>query len=521
MSSFAAGIDRVIPYVRRCPAGERACFFGPRVARPMASAPAVYLLFIMTAVMLPVVARAQSASTAAPTTRPARFRLQARNSTRVETWRYFEPRPGGGNPDYTFPANRLLIGVDFRSHRVDATAAVQYVQFGMLPAGSTGPGPLGSGPQYFDRGGRNSHQLYLRMLHLRFKDETRGASVQVGRFGYTSGAESASGDAKIEAIKRQRLDSRMIGEFEWSEYQRTFDGVRLDVDRKSWHGTGAWFEPTQGGFEPRAGLRLRHVGVAAGTFSLKPTTTFRHTDVQMFAYRYDDTRAVQARPDNTLLAAPSVDVHINSVGSSVVGAYPVKRGQVDVLGWFVWQGGRWYGQRQAANAAATELGYQWTTARGRPWLRAGWFRSSGDDDPTDDVHGTFFQQIPTARRYSLSTLYNLMNMSERFAQVLLRPRRNVNLRLDVHRLRLTDAADLWYAGSGANARTGTVFGFAGRRSNGSRDLGTMVESAADWTVSTHVTLNGYLGRMRGGEVVSGTFGGTRLLFGYLESVLSF
>lgn len=462
----------------------------------------------------------QPAATAAPAP-PPRLRVQVRNTTRMETWRYFEPHPGGGNPDYTFPANRLSISADFRSPHVDANAAVQYVQLGGLPLTSSGPGALGSGPQYFDRGGRNSHQAYVRTLQVRFKDAAHTTVVQVGRFGYTSGAESASGDAKIEAVKRQRLDSRMIGEFEWSEYQRTFDGARFDLDRRHWHGTAAWLEPTQGGFEPRAGQRLRNVGVAAGTITLKPGAAFRHTDVQVFAYRYDDTRDVQARPDNTLRAAARVDVHVNSAGTSVVGAYPVGRGQLDTLGWLVWQGGRWYGQRHAAHAAAAELGYQWTAAPGRPWLRGGWFRSSGDDNPNDDVHGTFFQQIPTARRYSLSTVYNLMNLSETFGQVLLRPRRAVSLRLDVHRLRLTDAADLWYAGSGGNSRTGTVFGFAGRRSNGSTALGTMVEGVADWTLSTHLSLTGYLGRMQGGQVVSGTFAGRHLTFGSVESVVSF
>ncbi len=437
-------------------------------------------------------------------------------------WRYFEPRPGGGNPNYTFPANRLLARIDFRSRRIEATAAVQYVQFGGLPPNATGPGPLGTGPQYFDHAGRrDSRQVYLRTLQVRFKDAGRGLTVQVGRFGYASGAESASGDQKIEAVKRQRLDARLIGEFEWSLYQRAFDGARLDVARPRWHATASWFEPTQGGFEEEAGAGLRHVGIAAGTFTLKPGARLRHTDWQGFGYRYDDTRPVRARPDNTLRSAAAVDVHITTFGTSLVGAYPAGHGQVDALGWFVWQRGRWYGQRHAAGAAAVEGGYQWTAMRGRPWLRAGGFRSSGDRDPDDNRHGTFFQMLPTARRYALSTVYNLMNLSELFGQALLRPRPSVGLRLDVHRLRLTRAADLWYAGSGATQRAGTTFGFAGRRSNGSTALGTMVEGAADWTLSPHVAVNGYAGRMTGGDVVAGTFGRTRLLFSYIETVVSF
>jgi hypothetical protein len=459
---------------------------------------------------------------AGPTAPAPAVRWQISDTTRVEHWRFFEPRPGGGDPDYTFVANRLFAGLDYRGRRLDVAAGVQYVQFGGLPTRASGPGALGTGPQYFDQAGRtDSRQVYLRTLHMRLRPSRSGVIIQAGRFGYASGAESTSGNVQIEATKRLRLDSRLIGEFEWSIYQRSFDGLRVDVDRRRWHGTAAWFRPTQGGFEEQAGRPLRHVGLSAVTFSLRPGPSLRRTDVQAFLYRYTDTRAVHARPDNTAVSASSVDIDITSLGTSLVGAYPVARGDIDILGWAVWQRGDWYGQRHAASALATEIGYRPGGAGIRPWLRGGWFRSSGDTSSTDDRHGTFFQMMPTARRYALSTAYNLMNLSDIFGQVIVRPWSRLNVRLDVHRLRLTSAADLWYAGSGATASTGSAFGYAGRRSNGSRVLGTMVEGAADWTVATHLSVNGYVGRLSGGEIVSGTFAGTTLLFAYLEAVVGF
>jgi hypothetical protein len=453
---------------------------------------------------------------------PPEVRWTVRNVTRAEAWRFFEPTPRGGDPDYAFIANRLSAGAEYRHRRFDVGGTVQYVQFAGLPTDAIGPGPLGTGALYYDHARRtDSRQVYLRTLFLRVKDVAPGASLQVGRFGYTSGAESPSGNATIEAVKRQRLDSRLIGEFEWSLYQRTFDGARLDVERPAWHATLSWLRPTQGGFEEQAALPLRRVHVAAVTFSLRPSSAFPRTDWQGFIYRYDDERPVGARPDNTLTSASAVNVGITTIGTSLIGAYPAGTRQVDVFGWFAWQRGDWYGERHEAGAAAAELGHQWTSVCWRPWLRAGWFRSSGDRDAADGRHGTFFQMLPTARRYSLSTTYNLMNLSEVFGQALLRPRSNVNVRMDVHRLRLTRATDLWYAGSGAAASTGTSFGFAGRRSNGSTNLGVMVEGAVDWTVSPHFSVNGYLGRMTGGDVVGRTFADTILTFGYIETVVSF
>lgn len=447
---------------------------------------------------------------------------QVRNTTRAESWRFFEPRPGGGNPDSTFLANRLALGVSARRPRVEFGASVQYVQFGGLPVAAVGPGPLGTGALYYSAAGRSdSRQVYLKALHLTLKHAPAGLRVQVGRFGFTAGGESPSGDSKIELVKRQRVDARLLGEFEWSLYQRAFDGVRADVDRARWHVTGAVLRPTQGGFEERAGAPLDDLWVAVGSVSLKPGTVVRRTDVQIFAYRYADQRAVSARPDSTFLPAAAVDVHVTSLGTTVAGAYPAGGGQADGLVWAVWQTGDWYGQDHRASAVAVEAGYQWTGAPATPWIRAGLFRSSGDEDPLDATHGTFFQMLPTGRKYSFSTVYNLMNSTDVFVQVQTRPHARLGARVDAHWLRLTRSADLWYGGSGATSSTGTSFGFSGRRANGATDLGWILEGSADWTLSPRFSVNAYLGRMSGGDVVGRLFQGRRLAFGYLEASISY
>jgi hypothetical protein len=95
------------------------------------------------------------------------------------------------------------------------------------------------------------------------------------------------------------------------------------------------------------------------------------------------------------------------------------------------------------------------------------------------------------------------------------------LRIDWHRLRLVEDADLWYSGGGATQRSGGFFGFSGRPSHGGRSLGTILEGSATYTTSPHWSINGYVGVMRGGDVVKRTFAGDRLMFAYLESVLTF
>jgi hypothetical protein len=75
----------------------------------------------------------------------------------------------------------------------------------------------------------------------------------------------------------------------------------------------------------------------------------------------------------------------------------------------------------------------------------------------------------------------------------------------VHWLRLAEPADLWYAGSGATQRRGTIFGYAGRRSGGSTSFGTALEGSADWTITPHWSINAYLGWIRGSDVVRASF----------------
>ncbi len=471
----------------------------------------------------PAPAASSPASSPAPSPVPT-WRLSAINTLRAESWRYFEPRPGGGDPDYDYLSDRLRV--DLRGHwaKADLTLAIQHVGMVGLPEGALGPGPLGLGPLYFDQGGRrvNSSQIYLRFANLRLPNVVSGVDLTLGRMGYTSGAEAPSGVPKIETVKRQRLDARIVGEFEWSIYQRVFDGVRVDVTQPRWRATGVAFMPTQGGFARQSNTTMRDVVVAGATVSSRPATgPGRRTQVQGFGWQYRDRRSVTQRPDNSGRTAPSgVDIDVTTAGAVVLGAYPTGPGEADLLAWGVAQTGNWYGDDHRAFALALETGYQWPRAPWRPWLRAGFFHASGDDDPADDSHGTFFPMLPTVRRFSQTTAYSTMNLRDVFVQIQARPRPALGLRLDLRRVDLASAADLWYAGSGATLARGPVFGYAGRRSNGSTRLGTSVEASADYAITPRVSVNAFVGHLRGGPVVTGTFDGRRLWFGYLESVVA-
>ncbi len=477
------------------------------------------LVVAAVAVCGPVTVAAQSPPGA--TAAQAAWQLSAQDTFRLESWQFFEPNPGGGDPDYTFGANRLLLQARRMWPRVDVRLAAQHVGLIGLPRNASGPGALGTGPIYFDQGGRRRHpqQLYVRYASARFKNVLPGFSVEVGRQGFTSGAEAPSSDAGIEAVKRQRLDARLVGEFEWSLYQRSFDGVRADVSRGSVRATGVAFMPTQGGFARQSGRTMTDLVVAGAAVDVLPSARRRHTLLQGFAWRYDDRRMVTGRPDNSGRTATRADVDVSTFGGAIVGAYPRPGGRIDVLGWFAAQTGNWYGEDHRASALAAEAGYQWTGVASVPWLRVGILRASGDQSAGDTSHGTFFPMLPTMRRYSQTTVYSTMNLNDAFVMLTARPRSGLTARLDVHRLSLASAGDRWYAGSGATLSDGGNFGFTGRSSSGQTALGTSFESSLAWVISPRWSINGFAGLIRGGKVVTSLFKGDRLGFFYLENVV--
>ena len=448
------------------------------------------------------------------------------NVTRVESWSYFQPRIDPlaltvepiGNPDYTFIGDRVELGVRVDGSRFELGGAFNYVRLENLPTKAIGPGGLGTGAFYFAATGvRYSYQLYLSGLTLKVKARDHRASLTVGRMPFASGAETTAAHPALETLKRERLHSRLIGNFEWSYYQRRFDGARLDLSRSRWHATAALFVPTQGGFEESTNLSMPKVQVASGAVTrVAPTSEW-----QVFATAYRDRRDGRvAVVDNTGARDQPVAVTVSAFGASHARITPTRAGELDTVLWGAGQVGRWYRQPHRAASVAAEVGHRWTRAAGKPWLRAGYWWASGDRDAANGRHGTFFQMLPSSRKYALSSTYTQMNLRDAFVQAWFEPR-GLKTRIEVHALGLASASDLWYQGSGATASVGRYFGFSGRSAGGHKRLGTVLESTVDVPIRRYWSVNGYAGTMWGGDVVKQGFSGTRLTFWFVENVIRF
>jgi hypothetical protein len=475
---------------------------------------------------------ALSVSAAAPAADP-KVTGTISNVTRVESWSYFEPAPDRealplapiGDPDYTFIGDRAELGVRIDGRRFDLSGAFNYVRLENLPTQAIGPGGLGSGAFYFAATGLSySYQLYLGELTARIKSADHGRSLTIGRMPFSSGGEFTSGSFSLQRLRAERLQSRLIGNFEWSYYQRRFDGARFDIDRPRWHFNLSAFVPTQGGFEESTNLSMPRVQVGASSLTLKSS----NVDWQGFAYAYRDRRREAAVVDNTLSSDRPVDITIATLGGSYARILPRSSGEYDLVGWVAAQAGDWYGRSHRASSVAIEAGHRWTRSSWRPWLRAGYLWASGDRNSEDAHHGTFFQMLPSSRKYALSSVYAQMNLSDAFAQLLIEPRR-LRARIEVHALHLASGADLWYQGSGATAAKGRYFGFSGRAAgastslsaSGRRALGSLVEGTLEVPIRSYWSINGYAGMMSAGDAVRFMFTKKPLSSWSVENVIRF
>lgn len=131
----------------------------------------------------------------------------------------------------------------------------------------------------------------LRQGFLEIGDP-KGVQAQLGRFDYASATEVASGDPVLDSLVSTRLSQRMIGLFGYTDFSRSFDGLRLDVDGPVLHVTRLAARPTQGGFEPHFAVGMDRVFLGNLSATLKKSEVLPASTAQMFWTRYDDTRNV-------------------------------------------------------------------------------------------------------------------------------------------------------------------------------------------------------------------------------------
>ncbi|PKM37293.1 MAG: hypothetical protein CVV06_06580 [Gammaproteobacteria bacterium HGW-Gammaproteobacteria-10] len=455
---------------------------------------------------------------------------------RYEAWNFFEPGPPSvirpTESEYDFWATRIRLGLKLETDWVDGLVQAEHTGLYDLPSNAFAPavGPLGLGGAYYrENGGRSKSlsDLHLQQLWLNFKLGFLGAQglgLKLGRFEVAEGLEYRTQDKKFDFLKTTRVSQRLLGGFGFAHAQRNFDGFSVVYDQPSYNFTATGVRPTQGGFNIDAQDQISKIDTFYTALTGKRGFLLPGTEARLFYLYYNDARNVRVvdnRPVAQRSFANEDSVKLHMIGTHSLTVVPAGPGQIDAMLWGVYQFGDWAEQDHRAWAGTAEVGYQLPQLPLKPWLRGGYFRSSGDKDPNDGRHETFFQVMPTVRLYAKFPYYNQMNIEDIFGQFIVSPLENVQVAIDFHQLALSDKNDLFYAGAGAGSRGGS-FGFFGRSGGGQRNLGQLVDISLNHKVNDHVAWNMYYGHAFGGEAIGNAYSRNKNAdFGFVEVNLSF
>lgn len=481
-------------------------------------------LAVVLAILFACPARAQSPARAEKHTSASPVVFSIYERAREDTWQWFAAP--GYSETYPYTESLLRLSLTQRLRHWDWMAELAQPAVLGLPtdavAANPAQGQLGLGGTYYAANGNNNDPAaaFFKQGFLRYHFTRPDTSLRLGRFEFFEGVELSPKNPQLLWLQNNRIQQRLVGNFGFTNAQRSFDGIDAHLGVRGMDVTAFAGRADQGVFNMNGNPELN---VDLQYLSGSRIQANGHLLWRVFGIAYHDGRTGITKTDNRPLpvrAADHQNIRIGTYGGDLVASAPVASGNFDFLFWGALQNGSWGEQSHSGNAVAVEGGYQMTHVASTPWLRVGYYRGSGDNNPNDTKHTTFFQLLPTPRVYARTPFYNLMNNQDTFVEAIDRPAKKLELRSDLRWLQLTSGNDLWYQGGGAFDNK--VFGYVGRPGNGHNSFTSLWDISSDWQTTRNLALNFYYGRAWGKSVIGAIYPADRnLQFGYAELVYHF
>ncbi len=432
-----------------------------------------------------------------------------------------DPRIGGSAQSresrYDFVGHKLQLGVGWRSEVVELFLQGQNTVLAGLPRNGVGVGSV----YVANTPDRTQATVFVRQGWLRLQHE--GFSVALGRQLYRDAGQGLARDPSLRWIQETRWSQRLIGPFDYTHTGRSFDGALLGLRSPTWELSAFAFLPTFGGFETDAMRNLPEIRVAGVSANLLDTSAaLPNTVGRVFWSLYQDERALVVtdnRPLDRRRQSVGQMLEIHTLGGNAAHVLALPQGKLDLSAFFYGQVGDWQELDQRAYAYGVEAGYKWEAAWASPWLRAGINVGSGDSDPNDGTHGTFFQMLPTAWQYAMFPFFNMMNNRDVFVQTVLAPTPWWVLRFDWHWLKVDQAEDVLYSGGGATSDS--FFGYAGVPTGGETQLAHLVQAYSTVRLHPNAALNLLYAHAFGQAVLAQQFSSRDGNYGFVEVQLTF
>ena len=276
----------------------------------------------------------------------------------------------------------------------------------------------------------------------------------------------------VAKIGRQELvygDERLICNFDWNNFSRTFDAVKLrfqDTNRAFWVDAFAAHVVTIDGSGPSANDSWRFnesnwgdtFAGLYGSTSLVPNQT---TDLY-FLYRnkasndpvYQDTLGDKALPYDIKQEIYTIGLRMKSTPGQLrgfdyelEGAYQFGRDAGRVGTAYPNTAGQ--SLAHSAFAAESRAGYTFEELPWKPRLGLEYSVASGDSNPNDSKDGSFLNLFPTNHKfYGFMDLFAWKNIHDPSVGLKLAPLKKLTVQLDGHGFWLYTTQDAWYRANG-------------------------------------------------------------------------
>lgn len=444
---------------------------------------------------------------------------------RGQGWNWFL---GDTRTRYAFGNSLLRLSLSQKLRRVNWRIEVAQPALYNLPQDAFVPGrgaPLGLGATYFAANGgqRNPASVFVKQAYVSIRGiDHNGGTLRLGRFEFSDGQEKMPESRDLAWIKQQRIAHRLIGDANWTDIGRSFDGIHFyDNIGSNTNVTFVAARATRGVWQTD-GTGEMDVDILYAAYTRELSSSHTASEVRVFGLGYHDGRGV-LKVDNRPLVARAADrenIRIGTFGLSYAITAPIPHvGKWDLMAWGAEQIGHWGILSHHASSGTVEIGWRPPIPWIHPWLRSGAFFASGDGNPSDSAHNTFFQPLPTEEQYARLPFYTLQNTEDYMGQLILNPTPKLELRSEVHKVKLHSVMDEWYLGSGAFQNTS--FGYIALPNNGHRGLGNYLDFSARYEINAHFGMSYYIGALSGKGAETNQPSGRKGGFTYLEVAYRF
>jgi hypothetical protein len=394
-----------------------------------------------------------------------RFDLGFSHRTRGEAWRAFT------NDTEWFTGLRTRVRAQY-SFRQLFFAAAEFQNVGLLWMNEDATGAMAL-YRNASASADNAVGNDLRGVYLEGRP-TPTSFLRVGRQDIKLGQEVLYPEPNWKYLKTARLGERLVGTVGWSHVERAYDGFTGAAEYKGVQLYGFAARPTTGVFDAESAYSSQNnINLGGGVLTVKRGTLLPNTELAVFGIDYEDDRPAHE-------GGLADEVGVGTLGAHWLGVYPLGPGNLDTTLWGAVQFGDYNGLDHRAGAGIVEVGYQLPNVFAKPWLRGGINISSGDTDPGDNDHNTFFNLLPTNHLYyGYADQLAFQNLTNPFVQFRASPHEMLALNFFVHWFSLTEEDDARYAGTGAFDKR--VFGFPATATGGKTRVGTEYDVVATFT----------------------------------------